>query len=52
MFVQLNELLEQADRLEVRFEHDSHLNAKGHRMAAEELREGLLPILLEARGAP
>jgi len=44
--------VEKADPLDVRFEHDSHLNAKGHRMAAEELRDALLPVLLEMRSEP
>jgi lysophospholipase L1-like esterase len=38
-----------ADRAEVRFVHDSHLNAKGHRIVAGELRDALVPVLQAMR---
>ena len=41
--------VEAADPRVVQFVHDSHLTAKGHRIAAEVLRDALLPILRERR---
>jgi len=41
--------VEAADPREVRFVHDSHLTVKGHRIAAESLRDALLPVLKALR---
>lgn len=45
------EAVEAAVQEEVRFKHDSHLNAKGHRIVAEVLSEALRPIVEEVRAA-